>query len=77
MDKNGQQAVFDLEGAHCGSCAFAIEHSGRKIKGVDYIRVDPGARRIYVDYHADDGALEKIVDIVDRLGYRAVLRESD
>jgi len=76
MDKNAQQAEFDLEGAHCGSCAYAIEHSGRKVKGIVDVRVNPGAGKIYVDYQQDEGALEKIADIVNKLGYRAVLIES-
>ena len=71
----GQQAVFDLEGATCASCAFAIEHIGRKIDGIDSIRVDAKRHEIIVDYHGDNEALEQIPKIVDTLGYRAVRKE--
>ena len=70
-----QQAVFDLEGATCVSCAFTIEHIGRKIDGIDSVRVDAGKREIIVDYHGDNEALEQIPKIVDKLGYRAVRKE--
>jgi len=70
-----REAVFDLEGATCTSCVYAIEHGGRKIKGIDSIHVDAGKGKIFVDYHGNDHVLARITDLVGRLGYSAVLAD--
>ena len=72
--ENRNQATFDLEGATCASCAFAIEHIGKKIEGIDSIHVDAAKREITVDYHGNGEVLQRIADIVRKLGYRAELK---
>mgnify|MGYP000543854975 CR=1 FL=1 len=69
--------ILDLEGAHCASCAYAIEHLGRKVKGVAEISVDSASRQIRVTHEGDSAVLEKIIEIVERLGYRAGLRRGE
>ena len=52
-NKNLKNATMDLKGAHCASCVYTIEHVGRKIQGVEDIKVDAGKREIKVIYDGD------------------------
>ena len=72
--QNLKTATMDLKGAHCASCVYTIEHVGRKIKGIEDIFVDAGKREIRVTYDGDPLSLEKITDVIHRLGYSAALR---
>jgi copper chaperone CopZ len=69
-----KSAILDLDGAHCASCAYAIEHLGRKVQGVTDIAVDSAQGEIRVEYKGNPGSLERIVEIVRRLGYEASIR---
>jgi len=64
-------AVLDVNGARCASCSFAIEHMGRKVPGVEEVRVYPDSQEIHVRYSGDPEALGQIIRIVSRLGYEA------
>jgi len=67
-------AILEVNGARCASCSFAIEHMGRKVPGVEEVRVHPDRQEIHVTYGGDPEALEEIIRIVARLGYEARLR---
>jgi len=67
-------AILEVEGAHCASCSYAIEHMGRKVQGVEEIRVHPDSQEIHVSYGGDPQSLERIIEIVHRLGYEARVR---
>jgi copper chaperone CopZ len=71
---DSQTAVLEVNGARCASCSFAIEHMGRKVPGVEEVRVFPDRQEIHVKYGGDPAALDQIVRIVARLGYEARLR---
>ena len=64
-----------MTGANCASCAFAIEHSGRKLKGVNDVYVDAEKKKIYIDYYGDDTVLKEIQEIVSKLGYSAEINK--
>jgi copper chaperone CopZ len=66
--------ILDVNGAHCASCAYAIERLGRKVDGVSEVAVSSSTQEIRVTHAGNPGALEKIIDIVRRLGYEARLR---
>ena len=72
-----KSATMDLKGAHCASCAYTIEHLGRKIKGVKDVHVETGKQEIRVSYDGNPGSLERIVEIVKYLGYDASIRWMD
>ena len=72
--QNLKNATMNLKGAHCASCVYTIEHVGRKIQGVEDIHVDAGKREIHVTYDGDQSALEKIKEVIQRLGYSAAVR---
>ena len=78
MEKKDQiemkTATLDLNGAHCASCAYTIEHLGRKVQGVKDVHVVTGKQEIHVSYKGNPGSLEKIVEIVRHLGYEASIR---
>jgi copper chaperone CopZ len=70
------KALFDLDGATCPSCAYAIEHLGRKLEGVSKVYVDVNAATVEVEYaqSAQGEVLAAIPEIVRRIGYSAALR---
>jgi cation transport ATPase len=69
-----KKATMDLKGANCASCLYTIEHLGRKIKGIEDILVDAAKHEIRVIYNGDPESLEKVTDIIHRLGYSAAVR---
>lgn len=72
-----KKAVLDLEGANCTSCSIAIEHLGKKLKGVHDIFVDRGTSTVQVEYEGNIQTLDQICDFVDRLGYHASIRQAE
>lgn len=64
-------AILEVDGARCASCSYAIERMGRKVPGVEEVRVHPDLQEIHVKYAGDPSALEEIIRIVGRLGYQA------
>lgn len=68
--------ILDLDGAHCSSCVYTIEHAGRKLKGVNDLMVDVNRKEIRVEYEGGRDVLNKVSDIVARLGYNAQVREA-
>ncbi len=72
-----RKGVVALKGAHCSSCAYTIEHLGRKIKGIQSIRVRTDEQKAYVDYDGPAKLLDKIVEIVAKIGYSAAVVETD
>jgi copper chaperone CopZ len=65
---------LDLEGAHCASCVYTIEHLGRKVKGVKDIKVNTPNQEIEVEYEGSPGLLKEITEIVRKIGYDARIR---
>ncbi|WP_455381278.1 cation transporter [Salinispira pacifica] len=72
-----KKAILDLEGGTCTSCSIAIEHFGKKLKGVSDIYVDRGTSTIQLSYNGDPETIDKIVGMVDRIGYSAALRTTE
>jgi len=71
---NEKLAILDVKGANCASCVYAIEHLGRKIQGVSDVQVDAAQQEIRVQYSGNPGSLERIAEVVRRLGYDAKVR---
>lgn len=72
-----RKGVVALKGAHCASCAYTIEHLGRKIKGILAIRVRTDEQKAYVDYDGSEEVLDQVVEIVGKIGYSAKVIETD
>jgi len=71
------KAILDVKGAHCGSCVYAIEHAGRKLAGVNEVRVHTAEKQIHVEYDGDSAVLTGLCDLVTRLGHSATIRSAD
>jgi copper chaperone CopZ len=65
------ESVLTTDGLRCASCAYAVERLGRRISGVEEVRVDAATGEIRVTYDGDPSTLGKIADIVARLGHTA------
>jgi copper chaperone CopZ len=63
------EAVLATDGLRCPSCAYAVERLGRKIAGVEDIRVDAATGEIRFTYDGDPSTPRRISDIVARLGH--------
>jgi copper chaperone CopZ len=74
---NTKKAVLDLEGANCTSCSIAIEHFGKRLDGVSDIFVDRGTSTIQIEYDGNREILDRLCDLVDRLGYKATVRQTE
>jgi len=72
-----KKAILDLVGASCTSCAITIEHVGRRIDGISDIFVDRGTSTIQIEYDGNHESLERICDVVDRIGYEATIRTTE
>jgi copper chaperone CopZ len=71
---SNKTAILDVDGANCASCVYTIEHLGRKVQGVTDIQVDAASQEIRVQYAGNPGSLERIAEVVRRLGYEATIR---
>lgn len=66
-------AELDMGQAGCPSCAYTVEHLGRKIPGVREVRVDLATHRIRVRYEGVEDVPERIRQILVRIGHDAVV----
>lgn len=65
-----EQFEMEMMGFGCASCAYTIEKLGKKIDGIDAIKVNLGDNRITVEHHGDkENLAEQISSIVDRIGH--------
>ena len=69
--------LLNINGAHCGSCVYAIEHVGRKLPGVKEVRVDVNKDEIKVEYDGDSIVLDRIRDLVERIGHDSEVLNRD
>ena len=68
-----EQAILELVGASCTSCAIGIDHMARRIKGVQDVQVDRGSGQIILDFDGNTATIEKIQQFVIAIGYQANL----
>ena len=71
------KAIMQLQGATCTSCSIGIEHMGRRIKGVEHLKVDRGTGEILMEYDGNSATVEKIQGFVRAIGYEATLRSDE
>jgi len=74
---NTKKAILDLVGASCTSCAITIEHVGRRLDGISDIFVDRGTSTIQIEYDGNHESLDRICDVVERIGYEATIRTTE
>jgi copper chaperone CopZ len=66
--------VFTMKGGTCASCAYAIEHRGRKLEGIEDIRVFADKSEMQVVHHSPE-AVDKLLDYIRMIGYEAESKE--
>ncbi|MFP4643127.1 MAG: cation transporter [Spirochaetales bacterium] len=72
-----KKAILDLQGGTCTSCSIAIEHFAKRLDCIQFVEVDRGASEIHVEYNGDTTCLDKIIGMVQKIGYEAWLRDAD
>ncbi|MBL7114388.1 MAG: hypothetical protein ISS35_01365 [Kiritimatiellae bacterium] len=69
------RAILTMDGVGCASCAYTIEHVGRKQHGVRDIRVHIGRGEIEVMYNGNRHVLVAIQNIIRRIGHNAEIKD--
>ena len=67
--------VLELKGANCINCIFAIEHAGRRMDRVKDVEVNGRLNEVYVEYEGDTKPLYEIINVVNKLGYEAKIKD--
>jgi len=65
------RAVLALEGMTCASCAMRIEKGLKKVPGVENASVNLATERATVTYNPQETDVDKLVQKVEAVGYRA------
>ena len=71
------RGLLDVDGATCTSCVYTIEHVGSKLKGVYECYVDRETSQIQLTYNGEEETLNHIIELVDKIGYTAVVNTPD
>jgi len=74
-EEDSARAILTMDGVGCASCAYTIEHVGRKQRGVRDVRVYVGRGEIEVVYDGDRQTLVAIQDIVRQIGHNAEIKD--
>jgi copper chaperone CopZ len=75
-DQQPARVTLTLSGMHCGSCAAGITAMLKRTEGVVKADVSYEERRANVDYDAAKTSPEKIVEAIEKLGYKAAIKKS-
>lgn len=66
-----EKTVLDMQGGTCTSCSIAIEHFAKRLQGISRVEVDRGQSRIYLEHDGDEANVNKVIEMVQRIGYDA------
>lgn len=75
-DQQPATVTVTISGMHCESCATGIVAVLNRTDGVVKADVSYEERRATVDYDATKTSPEKIVETIERLGYKAAVKKS-
>ncbi|MEM3374307.1 MAG: heavy metal translocating P-type ATPase [Candidatus Woesearchaeota archaeon] len=64
--------TFSITGMHCASCSLLITRSLTKINGINEVNVNYANGKAFVEYDRNSVNDEKIINIINSLGYRVV-----
>ncbi len=68
-------ATFGVKGWTCGSCAAATRIALKKLGGVEEVKTDHQKMEATVTYDDSKVAPEKMVQAIEKLGYKASIKE--
>lgn len=66
---------FKIDGMTCAACVRAVERVVGKLDGIHEVRVNLATEKMAVKYDADKISEEKIAEIVEKAGYKALADE--
>src|SRR6266511_4128869 len=67
------QTVLTISGMYCGSCASGISAMLKRTAGVVKADVSFEDRRAIVDYMPEKTSPEKLVGVIEKMGYKAAI----
>jgi Cu+-exporting ATPase len=70
-----KKETFVIKGMHCASCANTIEKALLKVEGVRSAVVNFAAEKVTVEWDEKDVGVEKMVEMVKKVGYELMVRE--
>lgn len=70
-----ERAIITVEGMSCANCAKGIKAMLKRTPGVITVEVSFERREAVVDYDADQTSREKIVEAINKLGYKASVKQ--
>jgi copper chaperone CopZ len=63
--------TLKIEGMHCSSCAISIDFDLEDTEGVREVSTNYARQQTEISYDRDKVSLEKILSIIQSLGYKA------
>lgn len=72
VDNVTEKAVFKISGMHCTSCASLIEHTLKRGKGVETIRVDYSTEEASLEFDPVLLTTQSLREAIAELGYEVV-----
>ncbi len=67
------KVVYKIKGMHCASCSVLINKTLARMKGVVSANANYGSEKLLLEYNPSEIALEKIFEVVRKLGYTLIL----
>ncbi|MEN3186626.1 MAG: heavy metal translocating P-type ATPase [Atribacterota bacterium] len=68
-----KEVRMKIEGMHCQGCARLIQDELEEISGVQRVEIDFGNKRGRILFESELVSVQKLVEIIERLGYRATV----
>lgn len=70
LDDGVSEANLLVQNMNCPACAWLIEHSLRRLEGVEELQVNPASGRALLRFRPDRVALSQLMRAMARLGYQ-------
>ena len=70
-----KRIVLSLSGMHCASCAALIEHSIKKLPGINQANVNFAAEKVSIIFDQTLVETQELIGAVNKAGYKAVLAD--
>ena len=68
-----ERVIFRIQGMHCDSCAVLINKTLQNLKGVNFAQANFGTEKLILEYDPEITPLEKITEIIKKLGYSLII----
>ena len=69
------ELTLTISGMHCGGCATGIAAMLKRTEGVLKAEVSYEERRAVVAYDPAKTSPDKIVDVIEKMGYKAAIKK--